>query len=187
MTVEDVLREMDAMAQFGHADLTGEQLRIWLGVLRPFVAQRLELMNVMRVIPESEATLRAEVERLRGVVKQYETRDRDQSQSPGLPRGLTTWYTGDTPPPNPDVEVFPIKSGLPQRLLRDLGVTIELRADHEGTGEIRIDYSKAPPERRLQALLSVMGAVGDRIALAIGNESYVNLLRGIVARREREL
>lgn len=87
----------------------------------------------------------------------------------------------------PDIETFPIKSGLPQRLLRDLGVTVELQADHEGTGQIRLDYSKAPPEHRLQALLSVMGAVGDRIAYAMGNEAYVNLLRGIVARREREL
>ena len=170
MTVEDVLREMDAMAGYGHTDLTGEQLGAWLVVLRSALSWG--------------STQGREVERLRGIVQRYEARDRDQLQSPSLPSSNPLWYTET--PPEPDVEAFPIKSGLPQRLLRDLGVMVELRADHEGTGEIRIDYSKAPPERRLQALLSVMGAVGDRIALAIGNESYINLLRGIVARRERE-
>lgn len=180
-TVADVLQEMDAVASQRLQDAaSSDQIDRWLEVLRPALATPRDLWG------SEVGLLRAELERLRGVVKRYEERDRDQSQSPGLPRGLTTWYTGDTPPPNPDVEVFPIKSGLPQRLLRDLGVTIELHADHEGTGEISIDYSKAPHEHRLQALLSVMGAVGDRIAFAIGNESYINLLRGIVARRERE-
>ena len=139
MTVDDVLREMEAARAtliVGGVDVTR-----WLEVLRPALAQR----------------------------------------------GLVTGWPGATEDPGSPVsiEVFPLKSGLPQRLLRDLGIKVELRADHEGTGEIRIDYSGAPHETRLQALLSIMGAVGDRIAYAIGEQAYIDLLRGVIERRER--
>jgi hypothetical protein len=86
---------------------------------------------------------------------------------------------------NPSVERFPLKSGLPQRLLRDLELVTTFRADHEGTGEVEFNYARVPPEHRLQALLSVMGCLGDRIELALGAEAYLNLLRGVLARRER--
>jgi hypothetical protein len=88
-------------------------------------------------------------------------------------------------PPAYDSETFSLRSGLPQSELRDLNVMVTLSVDHEGGGRIEIGYPLAPPENRLQALLSIMGALGDRIALAMGEEAYRDLLRGVLARRER--
>lgn len=176
--VGDVLTEMDAFANWGGDPVVHrDAFRRWLEVLRP----------ALNKAARSEWAL-VEVDRLREVVRVMEARERDQSNAPRPPPGISTAWSapGTTIDPTGNVEEFSLKSGLSQRLLGDLGVTIILQADHEGTGSIRIDYSKAPHERRLQALLSVMGAVGDRIAFAIGNESYANILRGILARRERE-
>jgi hypothetical protein len=99
--------------------------------------------------------------------------------------GAGNWMNPASRPPDPNVERFPLKSGLPQRLLRDLELVTTFRADHEGTGEVEFNYARVPQEHRLQALLSVMGCLSDRIELAMGTEAYVNLLRGVIARRER--
>jgi hypothetical protein len=88
-------------------------------------------------------------------------------------------------PSRPDFENLSLRSNLPQDALRDLHMTATLSVDHEGGGYIQLEYSQVPPEHRLQALLSIMGALGDRIALAMGEEAYRDLLRGVLARRER--
>lgn len=90
----------------------------------------------------------------------------------------------DQPPPNPNVESFPLKSDLPASQLRDLHMHVHLNVDHEGGGAVQFEYSQVPHQHRLQALLSVMGAIGNRIELAIGAEAYIDLLRGVAARRE---
>jgi hypothetical protein len=82
-------------------------------------------------------------------------------------------------------ETFPLRSSLPQGELHDLHVVVDLRADHEGQGAITLDYAEVPEQHRLQALLSIMGSVGERIAYAIGEDAYLDLLRGVVARRSR--
>jgi len=113
---------------------------------------------------------------------------RELALHPGPKSAPTPWQDawGPSPArPEPAVERFPLKSGLPQRLLRDLETVVTFRADHEGTGEVEFDYSKVPMEHRLQALLSIMGCLSDRIELALGTDAYVNLLRGVIARRER--
>lgn len=95
---------------------------------------------------------------------------------------------GPQPAPRPAAfpsETFPLRSSLPQSELRDLSVTAYLTVDHERSGKIEITYSSVQDEHNLQALISLMGALGERISLAIGEAGYLDLLRGVVARRER--
>lgn len=85
-----------------------------------------------------------------------------------------------------DVERFLLRSGLQQHLLRDIAIVASLRADHEGLGELVIDWGETRSEHRLQALNSLLGALTDRLWLAIGQQGVVDLLRGVADRYERQ-
>jgi hypothetical protein len=97
---------------------------------------------------------------------------------------LSANWGATSPAPQSDIEKIPLKSHMEQRLLRDLHMSVYLRVDHEGGGEVQFEYTQVPPGHRLQALVSMMAAIGHRVQWDLGLQAYVDLLHGTANRLE---
>jgi len=75
-----------------------------------------------------------------------------------------------------DFETFSIRSGLPYSQLVDLRIWAELKVDHEGLGELAIDYGDTAEGQHLRALISLLASLVERLAVAVGDTSAVAVL-----------